>query len=121
MTATEIKDSDATAVVGTRIRRLGEDLHTISAGIRRRIEAIEAPAPWGNDSPGQQFSRTYTAPITGGGPLNQELQAALNSAGEELIRLGDAIVATMAVYVRTNSDVTDAFRVRGTGPRPDGR
>ena len=115
---------EAVRAAATRMQMLADALSGEGSALAARISAGEAGAPWGADETGTQFFKNYS-------PGNEQVKAALGSAGTGLADIASAVASAMgsfgevdhssaAALTRVAEHTSDAGGSGGSTPPPGG-
>lgn len=98
-------DPNEVSGTGAILRSIGTSFQTQAQGILGDINAVNSERPWGNDSYGQAFEKTYNVVPEGSETsLRDAVDDGLNRAGEGLITGGDKTVMAMTEYQGVDDD-----------------
>jgi hypothetical protein len=92
----------------SRLTQIGSDFVTAWSGVKSRIDALHAEAPWGNDEVGQEFSANY---LPGGEDAGaQGVVTGLDNLGQTLGQVGPAITQAVNDTTATDEEIAQSMQ-----------
>jgi hypothetical protein len=100
-------DPEDVTAIGARLKAQAAAFGAQAQGILHEITAIDGAAPWGQDDAGRTFAEQYNKVPEGSDPntppFSEAVKNELSKAGEQLDKVGQAIIMTMAGYQGTDA------------------